>query len=78
MDPKRVPKVVQKLSKNCFKFDPQKSPKMLMGPQNLLDPASFGVILEVIFRILAKRAQDGAHMAQEGAKMAQDRPPREG
>ena len=34
----------------------------------------FGVILSVIFGILAKRAQDGAQMAQEGAKMAQDRP----
>ena len=33
----------------------------------------FGVLFEVIFGILAKRAQDGSLMAIEGAKMVQDR-----
>ena len=38
------------------------------------DWPGFGVLLGIIFGILAKRAQDGARVAQEGAKMAQDRP----
>ncbi len=34
----------------------------------------FFILLEVIFRILAKTAQDGAKMASKGAKMVPDRP----
>ena len=51
---------------------PQNDPKMVPKIIDLGD--RFFVLLEVIFGILAKRAQDGAKMAQKGAKMAPDRP----
>lgn len=84
-DPKRTPKGTQKLSKNFSKIDskkcPEKDPKMTSkwSPKSVIyiALASFWgilrVLLEMIFGILTKRAQDGAEVAQEGAKMAEDR-----
>ena len=72
MDPKRDPEI----SKNVFKNGARKSPKIdqKMVPKSYWVQRVFGVLFEVFFGLLAKRAQDGAHMAQEGSKMVPERP----
>ena len=72
MDPKRTPTFEKMYSKmeheKCHKIDPK------MVPKSYWLQRVFGVLFEVFFGLLAKRAQDGAHMAQEGSKMVPERP----
>ena len=72
MDPKRDPEI----AKMCSKMEPKKGPKIdpKMVPKSYWVQRVFGVLFEVFFGLLAKRAQDGAHMAQEGSKMVPERP----
>ena len=60
----------------CSKMEPEKCPKIdpKMVPKSYWVQRVFGVLFEVSFRLVAKRAQDGAHMAQEGSKMVPERP----
>ena len=67
---KGTPKGSQKSSKTFWKSIPEKVPKRTpkWSPKSTKAVRVFGVILGVIFRILAKKAQDGALMGQEGDK----------
>ena len=60
----------------CSKMEPEQirkiDPKMV--PKSYWVQRVFGVLFEVFFGLVAKRAQDGAHMAQEGYKMVPERP----
>ena len=75
-EPKWTPIGNPKLQKMCSKMEPEQirkiDPKMV--PKSYWVQRVFGVLFEVFFGLLAKRAQDGAHMAQEGSKMVPERP----
>ena len=75
-EPTWTPKGTPKLQKMCSKMEPEKGPKIdpKMVPKSYWVQRVFGVLFEVFFGLLAKRAQDGAHMAQEGSKMVPERP----
>ena len=72
MDPKRDPEIVKNVFKNGARKMSKNDPKMVSKSYWL--QRVFGVLFEVFFGFLAKRAQDGAHMAQEGSKMVPERP----
>ena len=75
-EPTWIPKGTPKLQKMCSQMEPEKGPNidLKMVSKSYRVQRVFGVLFEVFFGLLAKRAQDGAHMAQEGSKMVPERP----
>ena len=67
MESKRNAKVIQNVIEIDLRNDPGRTPKR---SQRITEfGLFFGIRLTVVFRILAKRAQDGDQMTQKAAKM---------